>query len=275
MTSFINPLEDLGDLLEEIFGRDMRAAADAGRAEGDVLALRRFHEIREIGGRIVRAGDQRFRRRRHDRDRLQVAGRKSLVRAQGLVDRHRRGGDQQRVAVGRPPRGGALPPPPPPLFTPPPPPPSRSPRPLPTKRASVSATPPGAKATMKVMSRAGYGWALAACTPSPPPSAAKAMTSCLKTRQFGIAIPPSRPIVLIAGGGADGRIVPPNPRLDKVAMSQQRPRRRVRSFRRLLQFSLSLRTRPRIHKTRCRAPRIMTILSLARLPLRRDGHFRC
>src|SRR5665811_1745019 len=129
--------------------------------------------------------------------------------------------------------------------------PSRSPRPLPTKRASVSATPPGANATMKVISRAGYGCALAACTPSAPPSAAKAMTTCLKTRQFGIAITPSRPIVLIAGGGADGRIVPPNPWLDKVAMSQQRPRRRVRSFRRLLQFSLSLRTRPRIHKTRC------------------------
>src|SRR5664279_1132019 len=83
--------------------------------------------------------------------------------------------------------------------------PSRSPRPLPTKRASVSATPPGANATMKVMSRAGYGCALAACTPSAPPSAAKAMTTCLKTRQFGIAIPPSRPIVLSAGGGADGR----------------------------------------------------------------------
>src|ERR1019366_768191 len=52
-----------------------------------------------------------------------------------------------------------------------------------------SATPPGAKATMKVMSRAGYGCALAARAPSAPPSAAKAMTTCLKTRQFGISVP--------------------------------------------------------------------------------------
>src|ERR1035437_6618627 len=129
--------------------------------------------------------------------------------------------------------------------------PSRSLNPLPTKRASVSATPPGANATIKVMSRAGYDCALAARAPSTPPSAAKAMTTFMRKRLFGISIPPSRPIVLFAGAGADARIVPPCPRLDKVAMSQQRPRRRVRSFRRLLQFRLSLRTRPRAHKTRC------------------------
>ncbi len=92
---------DLGDLLEEILGRDMRAAADAGRGEGDALALRRFQEIGEVGGRIAWAGDQRLGRGRHDGDRLQVVGGESLVRAQRLVDRHRRGGDQQRVAVGR------------------------------------------------------------------------------------------------------------------------------------------------------------------------------
>jgi hypothetical protein len=31
--------------------------------------------------------------------------------------------------------------------------------------------------------------------------------------------PPSRPIVLVAGSGADGQIVPPNPRLDKVRLA--------------------------------------------------------
>src|ERR1019366_515149 len=127
---------------------------------------------------------------------------------------------------------------------------SRSLNPLPTKRASVSATPPGANATMKVMSRAGYDCALAARAQH----AAKRGQSdddVYEKTPVRYINPPSRPIVLFAGAGADARIVPPCPRLDKVAMSQQRPRRRVRSFRRLLQFRLSLRTRPRAHKTRC------------------------
>ena len=146
---------DLGDLFEEIFSLNVRAAADAGGAEIDGLAFGRLDEVREIIGRIAWARHQRFRARRDDRDGLEVrrgkllgASRKVSYDGEGCRRcpgpcSHRqtraRPGCRCNVAAGpvvsRPRCSGAR----------------RRSSTWPTMRARVSVMPPAAKATISVI----------------------------------------------------------------------------------------------------------------------------